>query len=1109
MIDDNNFKLIDLLANIANNPQYSLLHEECYTIITLIQQITEQYKPINNKKKKPGENQVFIEGKYYNIPEENKWDALFSVYNNKIKDLPIDEELFIKKLNKIFDIIKTSDKKNSKFINYFKFVFASSTIEEMTYDYLSYLICTGFRHEDAFTHSHLSIELGNYFNRFLLTQFPKMKLIYDCFDSIKAQIVMEKKESIFMVDFCKIILEHPLDSEPIQELFNQLNVKETFIKKVLYFFFRDMLFSEYENNNIHLMDLHVFIKNIFNVETAIISHNINTQYALEIGYYFLDFLIDHGIFEKISKYSNKNKNHTINFIIPTSEILTLLTKKSKLEGPFLTMDQCTIRNNKREDNTNFDNIILKNLKNMIHRNKRMNVEMLEEAYLNQEKLVTKFSVNTNYLKNYLYYLINNDFTDDLLLAELNIDIGELYKLNSVGNHYSGISNILIEIAKNYKVIVTAPQVMKKISEYAKLNNFSYKDYQTVIENLVNKICQKKLSNINVLKQAIKYSVFKYFIVTEYFCVRFRRYLMDFPLNIHTNAFAKTFVKMYNNEQSEITIPELNIIGSTVLKHDLTKKELTSLIIKLKPNADATIISVENHYKIIEYILTFFKKEYADMKVLEDLIYNKKFHNYMYLYEILNAIVNSKKKVSLVHSLIEFEQQQLLGQNPRHMMNYHERDISQSGLQVITDLFRDPDLGKTSGMLGSTPSDLYYKTTVFIFDIYKILIGLHDLCWDMGIRFNEKDYLELKSTTTQEEFRQFKDNFGMCLSAWINLDFKFSSIRVELSMALVKFVREYMCNNNINYPASSILNTILDCMDTTTKNMISLIHHSEIKGYEKEFKFLLCLRFATRITRIGKYEIGIIEDDPKSIFKTRDLAKNLVMTLVYMSTPYGRRETYMEILNKIKPIPDNPPYYKSYCREFAGFLDRCGTKFLQDMPEIRNIYNFLNDVCALKMPITIKNRNFKLTIRPTIETFSQISCPSYTSNNRRPAQLTMKCRTNAMDYDKFKAMFMANLAHFMDSDLMHHFVELCLEINKRLEQLGYQFRIIFERNHDCFITNCPILMDILLKEVYLRFIQYPYLKHMTIPDEIKETYQTMSDEEFIEYVILNLNPYAFK
>ena len=129
-----------------------------------------------------------------------------------------------------------------------------------------------------------------------------------------------------------------------------------------------------------------------------------------------------------------------------------------------------------------------------------------------------------------------------------------------------------------------------------------------------------------------------------------------------------------------------------------------------------------------------------------------------------------------------------------------------------------------------------------------------------------------------------------------------------------------------------------------------------------------------------------------------------MTKLYGSTSYSRKEKYMDILSGYSTYSRSPPYCHNRCLELVSFIDRASTRFLNKQKGIVLIDSFLNAL-SFDKPIILNNRNFKLMLSPKIETHKQISCPAFTSNIKRPAQLTTKCATNKLNSDKLKVCFL--------------------------------------------------------------------------------------------------------
>lgn len=289
--------------------------------------------------------------------------------------------------------------------------------------------------------------------------------------------------------------------------------------------------------------------------------------------------------------------------------------------------------------------------------------------------------------------------------------------------------------------------------------------------------------------------------------------------------------------------------------------------------------------------------------------------------------------------------------------------------------------------------------------------------------------------------------------------------------------------------SSTIEELYPYIDAEAKSLFNTLQRlNDFIGLKKELKYIICLRYAVRLILISRDIIGLTDEHHEdSFWRSRAKTKNAIMTFVYMSTPYGRKNSYFELIKEHRILPNNP-YVVYGCRELTSFLELCTTSYLTNLEDIPLASKFLDEICQGK-PIVVSNRNFKMTLHPTEEEHTQIQCPAFTSNKKRPPQLNIKVRTTKFDNKKLRSMLMANLVHLMDSDLMHHFVELCIEINSRLNSQGSSYQIIFERNHDCYILNCGFLLDIILEECYLRFNETNYMDNFSaLPENVKSKFQ---------------------
>lgn len=134
------------------------------------------------------------------------------------------------------------------------------------------------------------------------------------------------------------------------------------------------------------------------------------------------------------------------------------------------------------------------------------------------------------------------------------------------------------------------------------------------------------------------------------------------------------------------------------------------------------------------------------------------------------------------------------------------------------------------------------------------------------------------------------------------------------------------------------------------------------------------------------------------------------------------------------------------KEFAHYLETVTTLYLEETCGLGMITQFADSICSDE-PIIIENKYFVITLNPTITEKIQIRRSSITGG--KTSQLVIKKSTDTFDTQKLQAMFLANLAHTFDSEIVHQFIYLCYKINDTFESYKRGYRIIFEKTHDCF------------------------------------------------------------
>ena len=97
--------------------------------------------------------------------------------------------------------------------------------------------------------------------------------------------------------------------------------------------------------------------------------------------------------------------------------------------------------------------------------------------------------------------------------------------------------------------------------------------------------------------------------------------------------------------------------------------------------------------------------------------------------------------------------------------------------------------------------------------------------------------------------------------------------------------------------------------------------------------------------------------------------------------------------------------------------------------------------------------------------------------------------------------MANIAHSMDSEIIHNFMRLCNKINSPY--------VVVDTNHDCYLSANGLLLPILIKEAYRELIEKNYIHCISgLSKKHYEMFSKMSSDDFIK-LLSNFNQYFIK
>lgn len=318
-----------------------------------------------------------------------------------------------------------------------------------------------------------------------------------------------------------------------------------------------------------------------------------------LGYFYIDLLTHYKVFT-ITENERKAK-----ILIPVDKVIAEVSLNRSMNEPFISNEQFDAGST-----SNFE---------LIHDNHRIDLEIKEDCYMHKESLSTELSVDVDYLTIFLNMLYEGfDEDDHLDLFQINKD--HIKILRSFSNPFitSSLDRIFYHVfdfntVTNKILLEMLEATETQVHEGAKLimeesleKSFNiilktYYQYKPLLESIINKISQRRYLYINLLNQAIQYSLYKYFIHPTFMDTRGRVYASGVALNIFTSPLAKSFIKLHDSTGGQHPSEKMLEIIKKCLKFNQTRNQFDSLIKFIKDDLYKDKHVSEIHNYICSYL----------------------------------------------------------------------------------------------------------------------------------------------------------------------------------------------------------------------------------------------------------------------------------------------------------------------------------------------------------------------------------------------------------------------------------------------------------------------------------------------------------------------------
>lgn len=625
--------------------------------------------------------------------------------------------------------------------------------------------------------------------------------------------------------------------------------------------------------------------------------------------------------------------------------------------------------------------------------------------------------------------------------------------------------------------------------------------KAVIKELFDKILQYKVFIVGLIKDAIIYSHFEYFVANSFLDSRGRLYNREVFLNIQNNPIAKMFVKLYNNPEKQHFSYKVWYKIKGYLSEFATynsSKEHLAFASNIYDDKNMSLFKERNAVLVQEYISSYFDLKLFTKDTNENYDFNKLLN--MSLDEQLTFVkkyIKKKKKLWIVI-------QKLKAYAAGDLFQVIELDANNSGSQMISILLLNQKLAKECNLIGQESFDAYTQILTGYNDILISLNLLLNYCNPLMFIYKQelqdepiynhillKDYNDYKQGLYSREDMALKI-FPMVLHANLKLSTGF-----KLAFQLLFQVLDL---THIDY------NQLTKYLNVIPKNERELVE-SHFKDYNKEFRDFCTTILVLRIAfNLNCYYTNYTWLNPtETIWMDRDLFKKPIMTLYYNATRYTRIQHFDD-------------FFKAYSRKYNKNIKNNSFVYLSNFTELffrdftrTHLYGNLSMqklttmLYAKKESIHISNGYFNIKINPTLKKSIQVE--SKTIKNKRQ-QISIRLPTRNLNNKKLKQTLSPNIIHSMDAYIVHKFIEKVVTINNIIK--GDGFILKYYINHDNFACNMPFILPILLKECYYELTCTDYLSFIReLTEQERIELRAGDTKTFSEAFKTNSNPLFVK
>lgn len=787
-----------------------------------------------------------------------------------------------------------------------------------------------------------------------------------------------------------------------------------------------------------------------------------TKFKVKLGERIIRRLIEQNVFTQKSIPSKNGKKFQYVLEIENSLTFKVLLNQSSYKPYLIPANRKLKASSISLEESNSIDIEGARYKSFIHTNR--NVESYTQSDIKELSFPNKFCIDIFFLNIFLESVslfVNKKYSSDDILSESLFDFltlfgfsfKDLYETAKVHREDTVILK-LINFCLDFNV-----DIDKEMKNYIIKNVLQSPNRRNFYLNCYNKILNYKAYIKGLIRESILYSLFGFFLIDGFTDARGRYYLEGYYLNIQNFPICKAFVKFYNPDPMFYRKDNFKIFKKEFVKI-FTDKTVQEKIMQ----QPLYVYEIAHNKNVINYIFSFFNQ---DNKKLRD-VFRQFLQESMIdpidpdvqqrLIDAIRVLLKKKEEFYIVYSYILTESiirgNTLSKFNKKyvkqysHYTNVYGLDATTSGLQMTAILFRSKNLAEISNLTGGTTykkNDIYQQ---FATNFHNNLTKARTLI----------DKYSVLCRSLPQIFSAISNDGEICtlvIETFKILGQTFRSLFPDNIEKTLEEFREHKWLLSIN---DSLM---LDSIKTYTKYNWKVL---DVQFSEIMLIFNSILLFTLELEQNPWKEASI----------NRAAFKKAVLTFGYSSTPYGRREGFVDYLLEVAhethmlwDITRKDVF--NFASILEQFFDYTKDSLLGDCTKLLKISEIL---AKNSKPIRLITQHFNMTFAP-YKTKKDIVNTLDVLTGKRKHQLTIRIDTGEIDTSKFSSTFGPNFVHAMDATIVHLFRSRVLQLSKLLAK--HHFYINQFTNHDTFCLTAYPFLRLLVRDCYIELYNMNFLQ----------------------------------